>query len=69
MFQVEKWYFIRIIFVFQDIEASGMVVKDIVVVIDRQEGGVKNVTDRGYNVHCLYTLDQVCFKKLNFLCV
>lgn len=41
------------------LKTQGAMVKDIVVVIDRQQGGVERLQAQGYNVHVLFTLDQI----------
>lgn len=51
----------------KDVESVGLVVKDVIAVVDREEGGVQNLASRGYRVHCLYTLDMVTqIKKWHF---
>ena len=41
------------------LEAEELVVKDIAILIDRQQGGVPNVKKRGYNVHAAFTLSEI----------
>jgi len=36
-----------------DVEKVGLVVKNVIVMVDREEGGLKRLTDRGFKVHCL----------------
>ncbi len=43
----------------KDLEGEGLVVKDIAVVIDRQQGGKKTLENRGYRVHTLFTIEEV----------
>lgn len=43
----------------QDLEGEGLVVTDIAVVIDRQQGGKKTLENRGYRVHTLFTIEEV----------
>ena len=39
--------------------ASGLVVEDAVVLLDRQQGGVKNLHEVGIRVHSVLALDEV----------
>ena len=41
------------------LEKEGLIVTDIAILIDRQQGGVANVTNKGYNVHAVYTLEEI----------
>lgn len=41
------------------LEHAGLVVQDVVILIDRQQGGVNNVQNRGYKVHSVLTLSEV----------
>lgn len=41
------------------LEEVGMTVSDIVVFLDRQQGGRKKVEDKGYNIHPVITLHEV----------
>ena len=38
---------------------EGLLVKDIVIFIDREQGGVKILKQKGYNVHCIFTLSEI----------
>jgi len=38
------------------LEAAGLVVKDTLVILDREQGGAKVIANAGYNVHSLMTL-------------
>lgn len=42
-----------------DLEQAGLTVKDAVVFLDRQQGGTKNVTKKGYHVHAICTMDHM----------
>ncbi len=42
-----------------DLEGEGLSVKDIAVVIDRQQGGSKTLERLGYNVHKLFTIEEI----------
>ncbi|CAG0905133.1 unnamed protein product [Cyprideis torosa] len=42
-----------------EIEKEGLVVKDICVVLDRAQGGVENLKEKGYNVHSLFNIHEV----------
>ena len=41
------------------LEAAGLKVDDIVVLIDRQSGAAKNLADKGYRMHALFSLNQL----------
>lgn len=41
------------------LEQAGLVVRDIIVFIDRKQGGVERITQLGYRVHVIYTIEQV----------
>lgn len=43
-----------------DIENEGIIVSDIVVVLDRQQGGRELLESKGYRVHTLFTISEVC---------
>lgn len=43
-----------------EIENEGIQVSDIVVVLDRQQGGKEILENKGYNVHALFTISEVC---------
>ncbi|UOE41731.1 orotate phosphoribosyltransferase [Chryseobacterium suipulveris] len=43
-----------------EVENEGIDVSDIVVVLDRQQGGKQLLESRGYNVHTLFTISEVC---------
>lgn len=40
-------------------EKEGLFVNDIVVVVDRQQGGVLHVQNKGYTIHTLFTLSDI----------
>lgn len=41
------------------VEAAGLKVKDVVVLIDREQGGRDNITNHGYNLHAVFTLQEL----------
>lgn len=43
-----------------EIENEGINVSDIVVVLDRQQGGKELLEKQGYKVHTLFTISEVC---------
>lgn len=43
-----------------EIENEGITVSDIVVVLDRQQGGKEILEEKGYRVHTLFTISEVC---------
>src|SRR5690625_7971774 len=43
----------------EEIERENLVVTDIVVVLDREQGGIERLKNKGYNVHTLFTINEV----------
>ncbi|MCC2591133.1 orotidine-5'-phosphate decarboxylase [Chryseobacterium sp. MFBS3-17] len=43
-----------------EVENEGITVSDIVVVLDRQQGGREMLENKGYRVHTLFTISEVC---------
>jgi uridine monophosphate synthetase len=43
----------------QTLEAAGLAVSDVVVLIDRQQGGPQNLAAAGYRLHTALTLSQI----------
>lgn len=43
-----------------EIENEGISVSDIIVVLDREQGGKEMLESRGYRVHTLFTISEVC---------
>lgn len=43
-----------------EIENEGITVSDIVVVLDRQQGGKQILESKGFRVHTLFTISEVC---------
>ena len=41
------------------VEAAGLKVKDVAVLIDRQQGGRENITGSGYGFHAVFTLQEL----------
>lgn len=42
-----------------EIEREGLKVTDLVVVLDREQGGIQKLRDKGYRVHTLFTINEV----------
>ena len=40
-------------------EAAGLVVRDMLTIVDRQQGGVQAMAHEGVRLHALYTLDEL----------
>lgn len=40
------------------LEENGLKIKDIVVLVDREQGGRDNIEKKGYAFHCVFTLTQ-----------
>ncbi len=41
------------------LESEGLIVQDIAVLIDRQQGGRKLLTDKGYRLHSVFSIDSI----------
>lgn len=49
------------------VEAAGLKVKDVIGIVDRQQGGLENITSNGYRFHAIFTLKELLslLKKSN----
>ena len=47
----------------QPLEAAGLVVRDLVILIDREQGGRELLASKGYALHSVLTISQ-CFDEL-----
>ena len=43
----------------EPLENAGLTVKDIVVLINREQGGKENISNRGYNLHAVFTITEI----------
>lgn len=43
----------------QELKSQGLLVKDVVVLIDRQESGIENVMRHNHSVHAIFTLSEI----------
>lgn len=43
------------------LKANGLIVKDILVVLDRDQGGKEELAKAGYRLHSLFTIDEFLF--------
>src|SRR5690606_4365388 len=43
----------------EEVEREGLKVTDIVVVLDREQGGIDKLKQKGYTVHTLFTINEV----------
>lgn len=43
----------------EEIEREGLKVTDMVVVLDREQGGIQKLKQKGYTVHTLFTINEV----------
>jgi orotate phosphoribosyltransferase len=41
------------------VETAGLQVKDVVVLVDRQQGGKENIINHGYRLHAVFTLQEL----------
>ena len=47
----------------EPLEAAGLVVRDLVILIDREQGGAERLAAKGYTLHAVLTISQ-CFDEL-----
>jgi orotate phosphoribosyltransferase len=47
----------------EPLEAAGLIVKDLVVLIDREQGGLELLAAKGYALHAVMTISR-CFEEL-----
>jgi uridine monophosphate synthetase len=45
------------------LESAGLVVRDLVILIDREQGGRERLAEKGYTLHAILTISQ-CFDEL-----
>lgn len=52
-----------------DLEKEGLIIKDIMSILDREQGGIENIKKRGYNIRTLFRIREVfkILKKKRFL--
>lgn len=43
----------------EPLEQQGLIIKDIVVLLDREQGAKKRLEERGYQLHCVITLSEL----------
>jgi uridine monophosphate synthetase len=43
----------------EKLSAAGLVVKDVVVLVDRQSGAASGLAQKGFHLHCVFTLSQL----------
>ncbi len=48
----------------EPLEAEGLQISDVVVLIDREQGGRKRLADQGYRLHAVFTLSEVLDRLL-----
>jgi uridine monophosphate synthetase len=48
----------------EPLEAAGLVVEDLVVLVDREQGGRERLASKGYRLHAVLTVSQ-CFDALD----
>lgn len=41
------------------LECAGLVVRDVLVIIDRQQGGAQQLSKAGYRLHALFTITEL----------
>jgi uridine monophosphate synthetase len=47
----------------EPLEAAGLVVRDLVILIDREQGGRERLQAKGYTLHAVLTI-SACFDEL-----
>ncbi|WP_341652747.1 orotidine-5'-phosphate decarboxylase [Blattabacterium cuenoti] len=52
-----------------DLEKEGLIIKNIMSILDREQGGIENIKKRGYNIRTLFRIGEVfkILKKKSFL--
>ncbi|WP_185853446.1 orotidine-5'-phosphate decarboxylase [Blattabacterium cuenoti] len=52
-----------------DLEKEGLIIKDIMSILDREQGGTENIKKRGYNIRTLFRIGEVLkmLEKKHFL--
>ncbi|WP_185862243.1 orotidine-5'-phosphate decarboxylase [Blattabacterium cuenoti] len=52
-----------------DLEKEGLIIKDIMSILDREQGGIENIKKRGYNIRTLFRIGEVLkmLEKKHFL--
>ncbi|WP_185858631.1 orotidine-5'-phosphate decarboxylase [Blattabacterium cuenoti] len=52
-----------------DIEKEGLIIKDIISILDREQGGIENIKKRGYKIRTLFRIGEVLkmLEKKHFL--
>jgi uridine monophosphate synthetase len=48
-----------------DLEAAGLKVRDVAVLIDRQQGGKENLEKKNYQLHAVFTLEELLYELLS----
>lgn len=41
------------------LEEEGLKIKDVIVLIDREQGGSQKLTEKGYRLHSIFSLNQI----------
>lgn len=49
----------------EELEAEGLEIKDVVVLINREQGGQKNLENKNYRVHAAFTLKEILQELLH----
>ncbi len=49
----------------EPLEEMGLKIQDILVLIDREQGGRKVITKRGYGLHALFTISEILERLVN----
>ncbi|WP_185871752.1 orotate phosphoribosyltransferase [Blattabacterium cuenoti] len=52
-----------------DLEKEGLIIKNIMSILDREQGGIENIKKRGYNIRTLFRIGEIfkILEKKNFL--
>ncbi|AFJ90577.1 orotidine-5'-phosphate decarboxylase [Blattabacterium sp. (Blaberus giganteus)] len=52
-----------------DLEKEGLIIKNIMSILDREQGGIENIRKKGYNIRTLFRIGEVLkiLKKKHFL--
>ena len=43
----------------EPLEKEGLKIKDIIVLVNREQGGKKHIEDKGYNLYSVFTISEI----------
>ncbi|KKS12526.1 MAG: Uridine 5'-monophosphate synthase, partial [Candidatus Magasanikbacteria bacterium GW2011_GWA2_41_55] len=45
--------------IIEPLEKEGLKMSDVIILIDREQGGKKHLTEKGYNLHAVFTITEI----------